>query len=124
MFNGKKYGECVDVCEFTANLWIHIHTIEKYNIVVKPSKSKAIAEAKIKTDTRLQKLKGVKSLNLHIKSKCAVRSRLINSFSTMIGEEDMSVGASNALFNGLKRINCPPLTRSSVRKLTSRLRQN
>jgi transposase len=51
----KKYGECVAVCESTANLWLKAYqAFEKYNIGVKlanPLKTKAIAEAKIKTDT-------------------------------------------------------------------------
>src|SRR5215469_9980161 len=51
----KKYGKCVAVCESTANLWLKTYqAFEKYNIGVKlanPLKTKAIAEAKIKTDT-------------------------------------------------------------------------
>ncbi len=51
----KKYGECVAVCESTANLWLKTYqAFEKYSIAVKlanPLKTKAIAEAKIKTDT-------------------------------------------------------------------------
>ncbi|MFZ0511723.1 MAG: transposase [Candidatus Nitrosopolaris sp.] len=51
----KKYGECMAVCESTANLWLKTyHAFEKYSIGVKlanPLKTKAIAEAKIKTDT-------------------------------------------------------------------------
>ena len=51
----KKYGKCVAVCESTANLWLKTYqAFEKYNICVKlanPLKTKAIAEAKIKTDT-------------------------------------------------------------------------
>ena len=51
----KKYGKCVAVCESTANLWLKTYqAFEKYNIAVKlanPLKTKAIAEAKIKTDT-------------------------------------------------------------------------
>ena len=51
----KKYGRCVAVCEATANLWLKTYqAFEKYNIGVKlanPLKTKAIAEAKIKTDT-------------------------------------------------------------------------
>ena len=43
------------VCEATANLWLKTYqAFEKYNIGVKlanPLKTKAIAEAKIKTDT-------------------------------------------------------------------------
>ena len=50
----KKYGECVAVCESTANLWLKTYqAFEKYNIHVKlanPLKTKAIAEARIKTD--------------------------------------------------------------------------
>ena len=45
----------VVVCESTANLWLKTYqAFEKYNIRVKlanPLKTKAIAEAKIKTDT-------------------------------------------------------------------------
>ena len=51
----KKYGECVAVCESTVNLWLKTYqAFEKYSIGVKianPLKTKAIAEAKIKTDT-------------------------------------------------------------------------
>jgi transposase len=50
----KKYGKCIAVCESTANLWKTYQAFEKYNIGVKlanPLKTKAIAEAKIKTDT-------------------------------------------------------------------------
>jgi Transposase len=51
----KKYGKCIAVCESTANLWLKTYqAFEKYNIGVKlanPLKTKAIAEAKIKTDT-------------------------------------------------------------------------
>jgi transposase len=51
----KKYGRCVAVCEATANLWLKTYqAFEKYNIGVKlanPLKTKAIAEAKIKTYT-------------------------------------------------------------------------
>jgi hypothetical protein len=51
----KKYGKCVTVCESTANLWLKTdQAFEKYNIGVKLAnsfKTKAIAEAKIKTDT-------------------------------------------------------------------------
>ena len=51
----KKYGRCVAVCEATANLQLKTYqAFEKYNIGVKlenPLKTKAIAEAKIKTDT-------------------------------------------------------------------------
>ena len=50
----KKYGQCVAVCESTANLWLKTYqAFEKYNIDVKlanPLKTKAIAEARIKTD--------------------------------------------------------------------------
>ena len=50
----KKYGRCVAVCESTSNLWLKTYqTFEKYSIGVKlanPLKTKAIAEAKIKTD--------------------------------------------------------------------------
>ena len=45
----KKYGNCVAVCESTANLWLKTYqAFEKYNIGVKlanPLKTKAIAEA-------------------------------------------------------------------------------
>jgi transposase len=48
-------AKCVAVCESTANLWLKTYqAFEKYNIGVKlanPLKTKAIAEAKIKTDT-------------------------------------------------------------------------
>jgi transposase len=48
----KKYGECVAVCESTANLWLKTYqAFEKYNIGVKlanPLKTKPIAEAKNK----------------------------------------------------------------------------
>ncbi|MFZ0513361.1 MAG: transposase [Candidatus Nitrosopolaris sp.] len=51
----KKYGQYVAVCESTANLWLKTYqAFEKYSIGVKlsnPLKTKAIAEAKIKTDT-------------------------------------------------------------------------
>ena len=51
----KEYGRCVAVCEATANLWLKTYQVfEKYNIGVKlanPLKTRAIAEAKIKTDT-------------------------------------------------------------------------
>jgi transposase len=51
----KKYGKCIAVCESTSNLWLKTYqSFEKYSIVVKlanPLKTKAIAEAKIKTDT-------------------------------------------------------------------------
>ena len=47
--------EIVAVCESTANLWLKTYqAFEKYNIGVKlanPLKTKAIAKAKIKTDT-------------------------------------------------------------------------
>jgi transposase len=50
----KKYGECAAVCESTANLWLKTYqAFEKYSIGVKlanPLKTKAIAEARIKTD--------------------------------------------------------------------------
>jgi len=50
----KKYGKCVAVCGSTANIWLKTYqAFEKYNIAVKPAnplKTKAIAEAKIKTD--------------------------------------------------------------------------
>jgi transposase len=50
----KKYGKCIAVCESTANLWLKTYqAFEKYNIDVKlanPLKTKAIAEARIKTD--------------------------------------------------------------------------
>ena len=51
----KKYGECVAVCEPTANLWLKTYqAFERCSIGVKlvnPLKTKVIAEAKIKTDT-------------------------------------------------------------------------
>ena len=49
-FTVKKY---VAVCESTANLWLKTYqAFEKYNIGASKSlKTKAIAEAKIKTDT-------------------------------------------------------------------------
>ena len=51
----NKYGNCVAVCESTANLWLKTYqAFEKYDIGVKlanPLKTKAIAQAKIKTDT-------------------------------------------------------------------------
>ena len=51
----RKYGECVAVCESTANLWLKTYqAFERCSIGVKlanPLKTKAIAEAKIKTDT-------------------------------------------------------------------------
>ncbi|MFZ0510598.1 MAG: transposase, partial [Candidatus Nitrosopolaris sp.] len=47
--------KCVAVCESTSNLWLKTYqAFEKYSIGVKlanPLKTKAIAEAKIKTDT-------------------------------------------------------------------------
>jgi transposase len=50
----KKYGKCIAVCESTANLWLKTYqAFEKYNIDVKlanPWKTKAIVEARIKTD--------------------------------------------------------------------------
>jgi transposase len=50
----KKYGKCIAVCESTAHLWLKTYqAFEKYNIDVKlanPLKTKAIAEARIKTD--------------------------------------------------------------------------
>lgn len=50
----KKYGKCIAVCESTANLWLKTYqAYEKYNIAVKPANpltTKAIAEARIKTD--------------------------------------------------------------------------
>jgi transposase len=50
----KKYGKCIAVCESTANLWLKTYqAFEKYNIDIKlanPLKTKAIAEARIKTD--------------------------------------------------------------------------
>ena len=51
----KKYGKCIAVCESTSNLWLKTYqAFEKYGIGVKlanPLKTKAIAEARIKTDT-------------------------------------------------------------------------
>lgn len=51
----KKYGQCVAVCESTANLWLKTYeAFERHGIGVtlaNPLKTKAIAEAKIKTDT-------------------------------------------------------------------------
>jgi transposase len=51
----KKYGQCVAVCESTSNLWLKTYqAFEKYSIGVKlanPLKTKAIAQARIKTDT-------------------------------------------------------------------------
>jgi transposase len=50
----KKYGKCIAVCESTANLWLKTYqAFEKYNTAVKPANpltTKAIAEARIKTD--------------------------------------------------------------------------
>jgi transposase len=50
----KKYGKCIAVCDSTANLWLKTYqAFEKYNIAVKsanPLTTKAIAEARIKTD--------------------------------------------------------------------------
>jgi transposase len=49
-----KYGNCIAVCESTGNLWLKTYqAFEKNNIEVKlanPLKTKAIAEARIKTD--------------------------------------------------------------------------
>ena len=54
-FAKKRYGECVAVCESTSNLWLKTYqAFEKYSISVKlanPLKTKAIAQARIKTDT-------------------------------------------------------------------------
>jgi len=51
----KKYGKCIAVCNSTSNLWLKTYqAFEKYSIGVRlanPLKTKAIAEAKIKTDT-------------------------------------------------------------------------
>lgn len=50
----RKHGNCIAVCESTGNLWLKTYqAFEKYNIDVKlanPLKTKAIAEARIKTD--------------------------------------------------------------------------
>jgi transposase len=51
----KKYGKYIAVCESTSNVRLKTYqAFEKYSIGVKlanPLKTKAIAEAKIKTDT-------------------------------------------------------------------------
>jgi hypothetical protein len=64
----RKYGECLAVCESTANLWLKTcQAFERCSIGVKPAnplKTKVIAETKIKTDTLLYEVGDIRRFSL------------------------------------------------------------
>ena len=119
----KKYGECVAVCESTANLWLKTYqAFEKYSIGVKlpnPLKTRAIAEAKIKTDT-LDARTLAHLLRSNLVAECYIankktreersllrlrtnlvqdRNRVVNRTHSLLDKYDMNFGYSKIFGN-------------------------
>jgi transposase len=92
----------VAVCEATANLWLKTYqAFEKYNIGVKlanPLKTKAIAEAKIKTDTTDARLcrayKGEEGVSTQ-----EIKKELIRAIEIMQSELEVNDRLTDVLSN-------------------------
>lgn len=98
----QKYGQCQAVCESTGNLWLKTYeAFEKNGIAVRlanPLKTRAIAEAQIKTDT-LDSQTLAHLLRSNLVAECYVAPRHVRDNRTILRHRESLVWNRTAIIN-------------------------
>lgn len=97
-----KYGQCQAVCESTGNLWLKTYeAFERNGVSVKlanPLKTRAIAEAQIKTDS-LDSQTLAHLLRSNLVAQCYVAPRNVRDNRTILRHRESLVWSRTAIIN-------------------------
>lgn len=103
----KKYGQCQAVCESTGNLWLKTYeAFERNGIPVKlanPIKTKAIAEAQIKTDT-LDAQTLAHLLRSNLVAECYIAPRNVRDDRMILRHRESLVWNRTAIVNRVRSL--------------------
>lgn len=103
----QKYGQCVAVLESTGNLWLKTYeAFERNGIKVKlanPFKTRAIAEAQIKTDT-LDAQTLAHLLRSNLVAECYIAPREIRDNRTVLRHRESLVWNRTAIINKMRSL--------------------